>query len=138
MTTPDRWRKSSYSDGGDGDDCVEIANSPTHTAIRDSKAPTARTLTFQASAYTPFIDSLSRTHPPARPGGLGASPGTPKAPPLESDGAFGYCITWELWRWRESNPRPTVRNQGFSVCSSLCFSRPRQSREQVADGPSHC
>lgn len=58
MTTPDNWRKSSYSDGGDGDDCVEIANSPTLTAIRDSKAPTTRTLTFTASAYAPFIKSL--------------------------------------------------------------------------------
>ncbi|WP_079054081.1 DUF397 domain-containing protein [Streptomyces graminilatus] len=58
MTTPDRWRKSSYSDGGDGDDCVEIAASPTHIAIRDSKAPATRTLTFPPSAYTPFVDSL--------------------------------------------------------------------------------
>jgi hypothetical protein len=58
MTAPGIWRKSSYSGDGEGDDCVEIANSPTHTAIRDSKAPDTRTLTFPASAYTPFIDSL--------------------------------------------------------------------------------
>lgn len=27
--------------------------------------------------------------------------------------------TWDEWRWRESNPRPTVRNQGFSERSPL-------------------
>jgi hypothetical protein len=58
MTTSGSWRKSSYSDGGDGDDCVEIANSPTHIAIRDSKAPTARTLTFPPSAFVPFLGTL--------------------------------------------------------------------------------
>lgn len=58
LPTPDSWRKSSYSAGGDGDDCVEIADSPTHIAIRDSKTPTTRTLTFPASAYTLFVDSL--------------------------------------------------------------------------------
>lgn len=44
----------------------------------------------------------------------------------------------DMWRWRESNPRPTVRNQGFSVRSPLCFSQPRRSRGQVSDGLSHC
>ncbi|WP_329272477.1 DUF397 domain-containing protein [Streptomyces sp. NBC_01451] len=58
MTTPGMWRKSSYSGDGEGDDCVEIATTPTHTAIRDSKTPATRTLTFPASAYTAFIDSL--------------------------------------------------------------------------------
>ncbi|NEC90860.1 DUF397 domain-containing protein [Streptomyces sp. SID12501] len=58
IAIPETWRKSSHSGGGDGNECVELANAPTHTAIRDSKAPTTRTLTFPASAYTPFIDSL--------------------------------------------------------------------------------
>ncbi|MET7795048.1 DUF397 domain-containing protein [Micrococcus luteus] len=35
----DNWRKSSYSGPDDGNECVEIANSPTHIAIRDSKTP---------------------------------------------------------------------------------------------------
>lgn len=43
-----------------------------------------------------------------------------------------------VWRWRESNPRPSTPSQGFSGRSLLCFSRPRQSRRRVADGPSHC
>ncbi|MER6633377.1 DUF397 domain-containing protein [Streptomyces sp. NPDC000987] len=67
MTTPDNWRKSSYSGGGDGNNCVEIADSPTHVAIRDSKAPTDRTLTFPAAAFTAFLTAL-------KPGGAGVSP----------------------------------------------------------------
>lgn len=62
MTTPDNWRKSSYSDGGDGDDCVELATSPTHIAIRDSKTPAAPTLTFPTEAFAPFLDTLKSTH----------------------------------------------------------------------------
>ncbi|WP_157878217.1 DUF397 domain-containing protein, partial [Streptomyces torulosus] len=33
----DNWRKSSYSGPGDGNECVEIASTPTHIAVRDSK-----------------------------------------------------------------------------------------------------
>ncbi|MGW2900266.1 DUF397 domain-containing protein [Streptomyces sp. NPDC001212] len=57
MATPD-WRKSSYSGPGDGNDCVEIANSPTHTAIRDSKALAGGTVTLPAEAFTSFLDAL--------------------------------------------------------------------------------
>ena len=69
MTTPDNWRKSSYSDGGDGDDCVQLANSPTHIAIRDTKAPARATLTFPTEAFTPFIAALKST-----PGNIHAGP----------------------------------------------------------------
>ncbi|MCZ4511131.1 DUF397 domain-containing protein [Streptomyces sp. ActVer] len=58
MAIPGNWRKSSYSDGDDGNDCVEIATSPTHIAIRDSKTPAARTLTFPTGAFAPFLYSL--------------------------------------------------------------------------------
>ncbi|MFD4524806.1 DUF397 domain-containing protein [Streptomyces sp. NPDC058470] len=54
----DNWRKSSYSGPDDGNECVEIANSPTHIAIRDSKTPASPTLTFPAGAFTTFITSL--------------------------------------------------------------------------------
>ncbi|MFG2514430.1 DUF397 domain-containing protein [Streptomyces sp. NPDC048584] len=60
MSTPDNWRKSSYSGGGDGNNCVEIASSPTHAAVRDSKAPARATLTFPASAFTHFLSALKR------------------------------------------------------------------------------
>ncbi|EDY58303.1 MULTISPECIES: DUF397 domain-containing protein [Streptomyces] len=58
MTTPDQWKKSSYSGGGEGNDCVEIAARPTHISIRDSKAPTRATLTVPTGAFSPFIEAL--------------------------------------------------------------------------------
>ena len=57
----DHWQKSSYSGEGDGNECVEIANSPTHTSIRDSKAPTRATLTLPTPTFTAFIDALKNT-----------------------------------------------------------------------------
>ncbi|MDQ0776764.1 hypothetical protein QF026_005230 [Streptomyces aurantiacus] len=56
------WRKSSYSGPDDGNDCVEIANSPTHIAVRDTKTPARATLTFPAGAFTPFIEALKSDH----------------------------------------------------------------------------
>lgn len=42
------------------------------------------------------------------------------------------------WRWRESNPRPTVVNQGFSGCSLLVlFSAPVALADKTTDGLSH-
>ncbi|WP_405618727.1 DUF397 domain-containing protein [Streptomyces sp. NBC_00076] len=58
MKTPDNWRKSSYSGEGDGNDCVEIANSPTHVAIRDTKTPARATVTVPAGAFTTFVENL--------------------------------------------------------------------------------
>lgn len=34
------WFKSSYSDSSSGNDCVEIATTPTTVHVRDSKDPT--------------------------------------------------------------------------------------------------
>ncbi|GHI05212.1 DUF397 domain-containing protein [Streptomyces cellostaticus] len=58
MITPNTWRKSSYSGGGEGNACVEVATAPTHIAIRDSKTPARATLTFPPAAFTPFIEAL--------------------------------------------------------------------------------
>lgn len=58
MTTPDAWRKSSYSGGGDGNNCVEIASSPTHISVRDSKTPARATLTFPTGAFSAFLDGV--------------------------------------------------------------------------------
>ncbi|AZP19304.1 DUF397 domain-containing protein [Streptomyces aquilus] len=52
------WRKSTYSDGGDGNTCVEIAILPTHISLRDSKNPTRATLTVPAPAFTALINHL--------------------------------------------------------------------------------
>jgi len=59
MGTSDNWRKSSYSGGGDGNNCVEIATAPTHAAIRDSKAPAYGTLTFTTGPFSLFVQALS-------------------------------------------------------------------------------
>ncbi|MEW2494053.1 DUF397 domain-containing protein [Streptomyces nodosus] len=65
MTTPARWRKSSFSGGGEGNDCVEIANVDTHIAVRDSNAPARGTLTFPAEAFGVFVEALKGRAPGA-------------------------------------------------------------------------
>ncbi|MGW9496803.1 DUF397 domain-containing protein [Streptomyces prasinus] len=57
----DNWRKSSHSGPDDGNNCVEIADSLTHVAVRDSKAPTRATLTFPATAFAPFLEALKES-----------------------------------------------------------------------------
>ncbi|MFC8518246.1 DUF397 domain-containing protein [Streptomyces sp. NPDC057257] len=52
------WRKSTYSDGGDGNTCVEIADMHPRIAVRDSKAPSRATLTFPTPAFTALVDHL--------------------------------------------------------------------------------
>ncbi|MFJ3665753.1 DUF397 domain-containing protein [Streptomyces sp. NPDC090106] len=58
MTTPSQWRKSSFSGGGEGNDCVEIANRHTRVAVRDSKAPARATLSFPPTTFAAFIEDL--------------------------------------------------------------------------------
>ncbi|MER6981728.1 DUF397 domain-containing protein [Streptomyces carpinensis] len=64
MIITDNWRKSSHSGGGDGNNCVEIANSPTRIAIRDSKAPARAALTFPADAFSTFLEALKEEGSP--------------------------------------------------------------------------
>lgn len=58
MLTADTWQKSSYSGGGQGDACVEVAHRRTHIAIRDSKAPDRAALSIPAGSFTTFVESL--------------------------------------------------------------------------------
>ncbi|GHD51313.1 hypothetical protein GCM10010317_031790 [Streptomyces mirabilis] len=58
MTARDIWQKSSFSGGGQGDACVEIAKRLTHIAIRDSKTPARATLTIPTGAFTTFVEAL--------------------------------------------------------------------------------
>ncbi|WP_330290790.1 DUF397 domain-containing protein [Streptomyces sp. NBC_00576] len=60
MTNPLPWQKSSFSEGGDGNTCVEIADACTHIAIRDSKDPARGTLTFPPRAFATFVEVLKR------------------------------------------------------------------------------
>ena len=54
----DNWRKSSYSGPDDGNNCVEIANSPTHVSIRDSKAPARATVSFPTETFAAFVGTI--------------------------------------------------------------------------------
>jgi hypothetical protein len=58
VNTPDNWRKSSYSGGGDGNNCLEIAYGGKCIAVRDSKAPACGILCFPTEAFTTFIETL--------------------------------------------------------------------------------
>ncbi|MEU6671264.1 DUF397 domain-containing protein [Streptomyces sp. NPDC046727] len=60
MLTPGTWQKSTFSGGGQGDACVEVANRRTHISIRDSKTPTRATLTFPVDVFVPFVESLKK------------------------------------------------------------------------------
>ncbi|MEU5902632.1 MULTISPECIES: DUF397 domain-containing protein [Streptomyces] len=58
-TTGDRleleWFKSSYSSSSNGEDCVEIATTPAHIHIRDSKTPHTPHLTLTPSTWSAFV-----------------------------------------------------------------------------------
>ncbi|WP_409471805.1 DUF397 domain-containing protein [Streptomyces sp. HC307] len=47
------WQKSTYS--AEAANCVEIASTPTTLHIRDSKHAEGPNLTFEFSAWAPFI-----------------------------------------------------------------------------------
>ncbi|MET7326047.1 DUF397 domain-containing protein [Streptomyces sp. NPDC005549] len=57
------WKKSSYSGGGEGNACVEVALDHPHIAVRDSKAPARATLTFPLPAFTAFLAALKAPAP---------------------------------------------------------------------------
>ncbi|MEU1080889.1 DUF397 domain-containing protein [Streptomyces sp. NPDC005908] len=58
---PEAWRKSSYPGPGDGNECVEVATSPAHIAVRDSKSPSQGALTFPAGAFAVFVGALKES-----------------------------------------------------------------------------
>ncbi|TYK44567.1 DUF397 domain-containing protein [Actinomadura decatromicini] len=58
-----QWRKSSYSNGGEGA-CIEVAtNLPGLIAVRDSKDPDGSALTFAAVAWRRFVERLKDGRP---------------------------------------------------------------------------
>ena len=57
-TETPRWRKSSFSGGGDGNTCVEVAPLRSQVAIRDSKNPSHGTLTVPLESFTALVRSL--------------------------------------------------------------------------------
>lgn len=49
------WFKSSYSDGPDGDTCVEIAHAPGAVHVRDSKAVDGPRFAVGGAAWVAFV-----------------------------------------------------------------------------------
>ncbi|POX48629.1 DUF397 domain-containing protein [Streptomyces sp. Ru72] len=49
------WFKSSYSDGTEGDSCVEVAIAPRTIHVRDSKTPGGPQLALSPGAWTDFV-----------------------------------------------------------------------------------
>ncbi|MDX3587056.1 DUF397 domain-containing protein [Streptomyces europaeiscabiei] len=49
------WFKSSYSDGTNGESCVEIAHAPGTVHIRDSKDTRLPQLTLTSTAWADFV-----------------------------------------------------------------------------------
>ncbi|WP_327430988.1 DUF397 domain-containing protein [Streptomyces sp. NBC_01236] len=54
------WFKSSYSDSSNGNDCVEIASTPTTVHLRDSKNPQGPRLTVTPTTWAAFLPYASR------------------------------------------------------------------------------
>ncbi|TCP51919.1 uncharacterized protein DUF397 [Tamaricihabitans halophyticus] len=52
------WRKSSYSNGGSNGACVEVALTGPATAVRDSKHATGPVLVFGAHTWRNFLASV--------------------------------------------------------------------------------
>ncbi|MEV5700524.1 DUF397 domain-containing protein [Streptomyces anthocyanicus] len=53
------WFKSSYSDGPEGDSCVEIAIAPRTVHVRDSKNAAGPQLALMPSAWASFVAHTS-------------------------------------------------------------------------------
>ncbi|WP_129309594.1 DUF397 domain-containing protein [Streptomyces sp. L2] len=56
-----RWRKSSYSGGQQGAECIEISDDFPGTVIpvRDSKNPTGPVLLLATTAWRPFVGGVA-------------------------------------------------------------------------------
>ncbi|MFD9250221.1 DUF397 domain-containing protein [Streptomyces bottropensis] len=56
-----KWFKSSYSDGTEGDSCVEIATAPGTVHVRDSKNMGGPQLALALEAWAGFVVSASES-----------------------------------------------------------------------------
>ncbi|MEV6509399.1 DUF397 domain-containing protein [Streptomyces sp. NPDC051642] len=63
MPQPRHWQKSTFSDGSDGDTCVEIAATPTTLHLRESDTPDTE-LTTSTAPLSHLIRDLksARSH----------------------------------------------------------------------------
>ncbi|MGW4286557.1 DUF397 domain-containing protein [Streptomyces sp. NPDC004673] len=53
-----QWFKSSYSDGTEGDSCVEIATAPGTIHVRDSKHTAGPQLALTQNTWTAFVTGV--------------------------------------------------------------------------------
>ncbi|MCX5170593.1 DUF397 domain-containing protein [Streptomyces antibioticus] len=56
MVAPETWQKSSFSGGGDGNNCLELASTPTTLHLRESDTPA----TVLTTTPTPLAHLLTR------------------------------------------------------------------------------
>ncbi|TXL90345.1 DUF397 domain-containing protein [Streptomyces sp. IB2014 016-6] len=56
-----KWFKSSYSDSSSGNDCVEVATTPTAVHVRDSKTPHGPRLGLTPTAWASFVSYASES-----------------------------------------------------------------------------
>ncbi|MFJ8186187.1 DUF397 domain-containing protein [Streptomyces sp. NPDC096105] len=62
MSTPElHWFKSSYSDSSNGNDCIEIASTPTTVHVRDSKNASGPRLALTPEAWADFVTYASQS-----------------------------------------------------------------------------
>ncbi|GAB1328103.1 DUF397 domain-containing protein [Streptomyces sennicomposti] len=62
MSTPElHWFKSSYSSSSNGNDCIEVAPTPTTVHVRDSKDTCGPQLALTPGAWADFVTYASRS-----------------------------------------------------------------------------
>ncbi|GGV44827.1 DUF397 domain-containing protein [Streptomyces spectabilis] len=64
MTGTTHWQKSSFSDGSDGDACVEVAAAPGAIRLRESDDPAVELTTGRAALAHLLRDLKGRAAPP--------------------------------------------------------------------------
>ncbi|CAM5228769.1 MULTISPECIES: DUF397 domain-containing protein [Streptomyces] len=65
MSTPElHWFKSSYSSSSNGNDCVEVAPTPTTIHVRDSKNASGRRLALTPEAWAAFVAPFGSSRTP--------------------------------------------------------------------------
>ncbi|MFI6404717.1 DUF397 domain-containing protein [Streptomyces sp. NPDC050548] len=60
MITPAQWQKSSFSGGGEGNDCVELAATPTTIHLRESDTP-GTALTTTPTPLAQLLQAIRKT-----------------------------------------------------------------------------
>jgi hypothetical protein len=61
-----KWQKSSFSGGGEGNDCLELASTPTTLHLRESDAPTT-ILTTTPTALSHLLAGIRTDAAPTPP-----------------------------------------------------------------------